>query len=447
MTFGRLSIALLTCLAATQARAAAECIPGTDCAGPPPAGPPACTDSQWLDRIFNATWLSNPTSVDRAQFLDQNGNLNWPRAEVAFALLQSRTYDYVLIGAASSAPGYFQKLLGRDPTYTDDLWMYVDALQSSGGFFCPATDEVAMALVLNNNAGEFLLRASLQPESDGRKQVVAQLFIDLLGRGPSLAELSQYAPQVPLDPTRNLNDQFADALANIQAVAESIAELAAALMTTDPLIGPEYRTLVVNRMFQDILRRAPTQFELATFVTALSLRGVRVPNCGTDQQLHINEEAKSLLYASGDYCGGSAQVEVDFPGVHLERVPTLLNTGDYVIAGLQQRSISQLQTQVGLLQMTVTSLQAQLATANNIETSAILDLFGAAADANVAAGSRDVAQSEIQAAIGRVGPADPDVLNAQVKFDQGVAAQTAGDYTRAFVRFRQSYGDAHLGVR
>jgi hypothetical protein len=97
--------------------------------------------------------------------------------------------------------------------------------------------------------------------------------------------------------------------------------------------------------------------------------------------------------------------------------------------------------------MTVTSLQAQLATANSIETSAILDLFGVAADANVADGARNVAQSEIQAAIGRVGTADTDVLNAQVKFGEGVAAQGNGDFNRAFVRFRQAYGDAHLTLR
>jgi hypothetical protein len=339
----------------------------------------------------------------------------------------------------------FQALIGRDPTLLDELWRFVDAFQADFPFICHSTDEQVQGLVLDSNAGEYLVRAESQALPNGQQQVVAQLIADLVHRPATVGELLQYGPQIALDPARTIHDQLADALNNLPAVAQSIALLEDALAKTDPTIGPEYRAVVVNQAFQSILGRAPSANELDTFVTALGELGVKEQGCGAQQQLHTDEEARALLYASGDYCGGNAQIEVAFPGVVVSTHPTIANVGEQLL-GLQQNAIGTLQTQISNLNLTVTALQAQVSTAMAIESSAILDLFGLKADANVATGARDVAYGQIQAARGAVGGANLDLQHAMARFAEGTDAQSAGDYTRAFVRFRQAYGDASLAL-
>src|SRR5262249_8384079 len=118
--------------------------------------------------------------------------------------------------------------------------------QADFPFICHSTDEQVEGLILNTRADEYLVRAESQDLANGQQQVVAQLFVDLLHRNATVAELVKYGPQIALDPTRTIHDQLADALQNIDAVALSVALLADALTTTDQATAPEYHAVVVN---------------------------------------------------------------------------------------------------------------------------------------------------------------------------------------------------------
>src|SRR5207245_1597901 len=107
---------------------------------------------------------------------------------------------------------------------------------------------------------------------------------------------------------------------------------------------------------------------------------------------------------------------------------------------------AQCEADLAAIQSRIQSLESQLATANvtiadqaATITSLITDVFGGRPDANVAAAARDAAQTEIQAAIAKVGAADPRVVRAQRKFNEGLGALAEGDISRAVTEFRQAF--------
>ena len=108
------------------------------------------------------------------------------------------------------------------------------------------------------------------------------------------------------------------------------------------------------------------------------------------------------------------------------------------VAGLQSQ-VASLQQQLGTLPAENAKLKSDLDTANRTIASLVDRLFGARADANVAAVARDAAQSELTQATAKVGARDYRVKYAQKEFNEGLAALRAGHYQRAVREFRETF--------
>src|SRR5262249_36181265 len=134
----------------------------------------------------------------------------------------------------------------------------------------------------------------------------------------------------------------------------------------------------------------------------------------------------------------SVQSQLSTAKAQIQDLQAWLTTANATIAA-QQGTITSLNSQIQDLQARLITANATIAAQQGTITSVITDLLGGRPDANVATAARAASQAKIQAASAKVGPADPRVQTAQRKFDEGLAALAAGDFSRAVREFRHAF--------
>jgi hypothetical protein len=332
----------------------------------------ACTDTEWLIRAYNDSLFRPPSLAEINAFIDPNTLLlRYPttRFEVAFAIATSPEGETNLLGGNPGVvSGYFQRVLGRDPT-SDEVTTFINLFPLLQG----VPDYGVLAYLMGGTDPykvEFTNRAlALNPglaACDPNRAIVNQIFLAALSRNATNGELQTFAPALAGG-------------ASLQSEALII------ISTPDVTIGQntgEYFNLVVIAAYERFLHRPPSQQELVTVSNALGGFG------------GLEEELYAVLMSSPEYCTGqvslvpsvlaplppaqtvqtiaasiSAPALAPFTPVPLQ--PNVAEAAaDASALGLQGQAI-QLQTELTTANSTVSELQVQnrdlqgqLATAN-----------------------------------------------------------------------------------
>ena len=165
-----------------------------------PSGAYAISDADWVKRVYNDVLFRDPTTPELNSALDKlavggfggpevQRLLRWSTAGTVFA---SDEYRRDLIGANGAIAGYFQMLLGRNPT--------VQEATEIANFLAARTDEFVIENFIDDGfSDEYRARALANNPAFagcvGGEMVVNQVYLDLLGRNATRDELAQTMTQ------------------------------------------------------------------------------------------------------------------------------------------------------------------------------------------------------------------------------------------------------------
>lgn len=379
----------------------------------------ALTNTDWTKRAYSDVLLRDPTAQELGSAVAAlNGGAT--RFQVAYGLLSSQEYYHDLLGANPILPGWFQVLLGRNPSpqevsYFDCLRaqhvqdeLIIDALisgQTILGACQPPTQTFAeyQARAIANNPGLAMC---------GRDAVVIdQIYIDLLGRHATPAEL----------------------LATVNDTLELILDPQSNATTTD-----EYRGKVVNGAFLRFLRRLPhttpgtspdpNKSEFVYYRDVLAAQQAIPANLG-------DEALAALLMATPEYDGATG-LTIGAAFILGNFIPPVL-ANPLVVA--MNQTVLRLSQQVLSQQQTIAAL--------------VIADFGGAVTADAASAELGVAADKIAQVRAILGSRCPRgagcalLQHAEETLQAGYRALAAGDTRAAAFDAQRAYHEATLALR
>ena len=379
----------------------------------------ALTNADWTKRAYSDVLQRNPTSVELGSAL---GALNGGamRFQVAYGILRSQEYYHNLLGTNPFLPGWFQVLLGRNPSpqevsYFDCLRAQnvqdeavIDALisgQTILGTCQPPTQTFAdyQARAIANNPGLTLC---------GRDaSVIDQIYQDLLGRHATPAEL----------------------LATVDDTLELILDTQSNAATAD-----EYRGKVVNAAFIRFLHRLPrttpgsspdpSKSEFVYYRDTLAAQQAIPANLG-------DEALDAVLMATPEYDGATG----------------LALGGAFILGNLVSPVLAT--PLIVALNQTVFSLSQQMLSQQQTITALVIAGFGGAVTADAASAELGVAADTITQARAILGSRCPRgarcalLQHAEETLQAGQRALAAGDTRAAAFDAQRAYYEATLALR
>jgi len=407
----------------------------------------ALSNSAWLKRAYNDVLFRDPTSAELASAQPIFALAVMPslvrevRWAIAVQILVSEEYKRDLLGANPAVPGYFQLLLGRNPTSAEiDFVLQVFATSLFGD------EGVIVQIVGITYTADYIARAQANGAALGScvgdKIFVNQLFLDLLGRSATSSELDlgySIATGALLMPSISTNPDLA-------------------------YLDIEYRRRQVRTAFVRYLRREPSvdpatapdhdSSELDYFVAAFAgqISGLDIPRI---------EGLTAYLLATEEYAGG---VMATLPAVTAPPPPAAVLVSNQ-IAGLPDPSVpprlslSQSLPPMSLNSILVSSnqtvhtLATQVAGQEATIGALVNDVFGGpvtvdGAQALLAGAQQKIADVNAQLFVCPPNlecvPAPPPkpLQHAQVNALLAADAIAAGDYEAAARAARRAYNDA-----